>query len=129
MQKICKQISALSAVIIVIAGSWFILSDSFSTNKADTSQVSDIVTMPVVDPDQLDSQIEVYLQSVELLVAADTSLSDTQVESFLFETRVPYTFQSEHLTLAQTWGNRGSSFDPAQRASFIAEYYALIQGL
>jgi hypothetical protein len=101
----------------------------------DVQQIEDIPLslneeiVAVIDPTLVAVQQTTYIDVLAALVTVSSSVRTEQIDSFLFETRVPVTFQSVHLAFAQSWGAQQHLLDGRGRAQFVFDYYQLVRAL
>ncbi len=128
MQKKSSYILAIIGICILLVGVYTILLHDTSSPEADITNQS-IPQATSLDPATLEMQEETYVQAVSVLVAASSTITAAEVESFLFGARVPYTFQSVHLGFAQSWATQSEMLDEVGLAKQVAEYYQSIIAL
>lgn len=95
------------------------------TNKTKDAAQSEIVVIPqsdepIVAPVPVAEQEEQYEAKLARMVDQPT-VSQEDMQAFLFETRVPEPYRESHLVLAQQWAN-----NPTDASATIRDYVARI---
>lgn len=102
----------ISILVLLFAVLW---SASPSQNTGEPSNVAPRAAYT-------DKQLEAYQSSLGRLVDA-ASITSTDIETFLFETRVPAPYRVAHLALARTWDDDA----PAMQAFLVSHQQTIME--